>query len=120
MLQQNGVVMGFTPFWILYIAGLYISIFLFLVILKTIFKESKLLKLCLACAVPIIGFFGFVFGFPPIIVAFLLGSAVSTLADLTNKWIEEKQKKFFMYHAIINISFAVIAIFVIYLMYGNN
>lgn len=125
--------------WIFYVISLYISIFLLLILIKTVFKKKisnieqtatattsgvglivSIVTICLACAVPILGFFGFLFDFPPVIVALMMGAGIYVIADLIIKWIEKTSNSFFMHIFIINMILMASGTTGLYFMYGKQ
>ena len=125
--------------WVFYISALYIAIFIFLVILKTIFKDkikkidelasvsgssvglfTSLVSFCLACTMPILGFFGFLFNFPPLLVALMLGSSIFGIGEFISMYLEKKKKDFIAHKFIINLSLTILAILLLFLMYGSE
>ena len=125
--------------WVFYISALYIAIFIFLVILKTIFKDkikkidelasvsgssvglfTSLVSFCLACTMPILGFFGFLFNFPPLLVALMLGSSIFGIGEFISMYLEKKKKDFIAHKFIINLSLTILAILLLFLMYGGE
>ena len=127
---------GFDWQWVIFVPATYITIFVFLILLNTLFKKkisnleqisttsSSLLPtittICLACAVPILGIFGIFLDFPPIIIALLLGSASYSISDLIIKFLEKKGKTFTMHIFIINTLLITSGTLVLFLLYGGG
>lgn len=128
--------LSFNAEWILFIPALYIGIFILIVIAKTIFKDKiknieqastagaglipAIISFCIVCAIPVLGFFGFLFDFPPLIVALMLGSSAHITADFIIKYLEKKNKAFTMHIFVINAVFMTLAVLLLYSIYHTD
>ena len=122
--------------WIFYISAINIILFLVLVAIKSLFLKkldpSKLsagasggigilatiISICIGCAVSVLGFLGFLFNFPPEIVALLLGTALFTISDLTAKHFEKKEIAALPF--ITNLIGMSVGILILFLLYGST
>ena len=132
--------MGFGIEWIVYAISIYIAIFIILILIKAILKHlgyikdipdvsaigvggvgtlSAILGICLACSSAIVASFGFFF-FPPVISSLLIGISVFVISDLVIKQIDKHNIHFLMDNFIINLSFLVIGLTAVFLLYGGN
>lgn len=122
--------------WILYVPAMYVAIFFLIVIIKTIFRNKikniesastagtglipAIVSFCIVCAIPVLGFFGFFAGFPPLIVALMMGASASIFADLMAKYLEKKNRAFFMHIFIINAVLMTLAVSMMFVMYKEK
>lgn len=127
---------GFDAKWILFIPSFYIAIFLFLILIRTLFRDKiknteqlstagtglipAIVSFCIVCIIPALGFFGFLVNFPPLIVALLLGSSMYIISDFTIKFIEKKNRTFPMHIFITNASFITLAVLLLFFIYKEN